>query len=144
MRASGHKTGTMVPPAPLSDTSLTSQTCKVQEAHRSRGQHYKTQSSIKSASETLQQVYPKPQQKFHFQKHSWEQEVRAPSYFHHQVAESCNSRVPRLQAALLHTSHKDVGANPECLTVHILWAFQLKAEQQKWPRTSAEISVQLY
>lgn len=48
--------------------------------------------------------------------------------------DGCNLGAPRLPAALLHTSHEEVGANLECLAAHNLWAFQLKTEQQKWSR----------
>lgn len=73
MRPSGHIRGTVVPPAhtctatlgdisPVSEGALHAK-CKGSSPptmlHSSRGQHYKTQSSIKSTSETLEQVYSK-------------------------------------------------------------------------------------
>lgn len=100
--------------------------------HRSRGQHHKTQSSIKSTSETLEQVHSERQSR---------------SFISKSTPENRRSQLPatstiRLLMAAIHvagsiTAHQpwEGGCYPtECLAAHTLWAFHLKTEQQKWSR----------
>lgn len=143
MRASGHKTGTMAPPALPGDTSLP---CKAQGqlTHtQKRDSITKHRAALKVHQKLCNRIFQAPQHKVNFQKHSWEQ-VIAPSYFHHQVADGCSSGAPRLQAALLHTSHEDLGANHlETAWLHTPFEhFNLKPDNRNCQGTSVEISVQ--